>query len=240
MKALVTAAITLLLAGCATSSKTTTTTTASAPSGGPQTFTGEVWTWDEPNNTVTLYKSGQIQRVKISRDQMRTLRLHEQARVTGELAPPADLLHVVNAGPMAPVPRGQAETIEVKGTVASADPQGRIAVTSDRGPVHVWGAQGADSRFAKGAPVSVKMTVQPVDMKPAPAGQPAAATPPAASPSSEPGDHAVITGRIVGVNPGGILVVESPTGPIQVLVADGAKYKVGDWVEIRSTIRASS
>ena len=239
MKALVTAAITLLLAGCATS-PTTTTTTAAAPSGGPQTFTGEVWTWDEPNSTVTLYKSGQIQRVKISPDQMRTLRLHEQARVTGELAPPADLLHVVNAGPMSPVPRGQAETMEVKGTVASADPQGRIAVTSDRGPVHVWAAQGADSRFTKDAPVIVKMTVQPVDMKPAPAGQSAAATPPAASPSSEPGDHAVITGRIIGVNPGGILVVESPTGPIQVLVADGAKYKVGEYVEIRTTIRASS
>ena len=46
--------------------------------------------------------------------------------------------------------------------------------------------------------------------------------------------------RIMGINPGGVLVVESPNGPIQVLVADGAKYKVGDWVEIRTTVRAAS
>ncbi len=233
MKVLTTAAILLLLAGCAT-------TTAPAPTSGAQIYTGEVWTWDEPNNIVTLYKGGQITRVKISPAEMRTLRLHEQARVTGELAPPADLLMVTNTGPVTFVPRGQAETMEVKGTVASVDPQGRLAVTSDRGPVHVWAASGADQRFAKGAPVSVKMMVQPVDAKPVPAGQSAPTPAPAASPTSEPGDHAVITGRIIGVNPGGILVVESPTGPVQVLVADGGKYKVGDWVEIHSTVRTAS
>lgn len=234
MKALTAAAIVLLLAGCAS--------TATVPaSSSAQVYTGEVWTWDEPNNIVTLYKGGQIQRVKVSPADMRTLRLHEQARVTGELAPPAELLTVTNTGPVTFVPRGQAESIEVKGTVASVDPQGRLAVTSDRGPVHVWAASGADQRFAKGAPVSVKMSVQPVDAKPLAAGQTApAAAPAAASPTSEPGDHAVVTGRIIGVNPGGILVVESPTGPIQVLVADGGKYKVGDWVEVHSTVRTSS
>jgi hypothetical protein len=239
MRALTTAAILLLFTGCVTTT-TTTTAQAPAPATGAQTFSGEVWTWDQPNNIVTLFKDGQATRVKVSPETMRTLRLHEQARVTGELAPPADLLVVTNAGPMTPVPRGQAETMEVKGTVASVDPNGRIAVTSDRGPVHVWGAAGADQRFAKGSPVSVKMSVQPVDMRPAAAGQPASAMPAAASPSSEPGDHAVITGRIIGVNPGGILVVESPTGPIQVLVADGAKYKVGDYVEIRTTVHTAS
>ena len=239
MRALSTAAILLLLAGCATSR--TTTAQAPAPSTAPQTFSGEVWTWDQPNNIVTLYQGGQITRVKVTPETMRTLRLHEQAKVTGELAPPADLLVVTNMGPTTPVPRGQAETMEVKGSVASVDPNGRLAVTSDRGPVHVWAASGADQRFTKGGPVTVKMTVQPVDMKPVPAGQPAPAAPAAdASPSSEPGDHAVVTGRIIGVNPGGILVVESPTGPIQVLVADGAKYKVGEYVEIRTTIRPAS
>jgi len=234
MRALTIAAIVLLFAGCAAS------TTAPAPSSSAQIYTGEVWTWDQPNNIVTLYQGGQITRVKVSPETMRTLRLHDQARVTGELAPPADLLVVTNTGPMTPVARGQAESMEVKGTVASVDPQGRIAVTSERGPVHVWAASGADQRFTKGAPVSVKMTVQPVDMKPVASGQPAPATAVDASPSSEPGDHAVITGRIIGVNPGGILVVESPTGPIQVLVADGAKYKVGDYVEIRTTVRTAS
>src|SRR5258705_2882589 len=155
MRALTTAAIVLLFTGCAT------TTPAPAPTSGAQIFTGEVWTWDQPNNIVTLYKGGQIERVKVSPAEMRTLRLHEQARVTGELAPPADLLTVTSAGPMAPVPRGQAETMEVKGTVASVDPQGRLAVTSERGPVHVWGASGADQRLPKGAPVSVKMTLKP-------------------------------------------------------------------------------
>ena len=87
------------------------------------------------------------------------------------------------------------------------------------------------------------MTVQPVEMKPATSGQQPSSAANAlagASPSSEPGDHAVVTGRIIGVNPGGILVVESPTGPVQVLVADGAKYKVGDYVEIRTSVRTAS
>jgi len=232
MRALSTAAIVLLFAGCAS----TTTTTAQAP-GAPQTFSGEVWTWDQPNNVVTLFKDGQITRVRTTPDQMRTLRLHEQARVTGELAPPADMLVMMNTGPVTFVPRGQADSMEVKGTVASVDPQGRLAVTSDRGPIHVWGASGAERRFTKGAPVNVKMTVQPVDARPVAAGQAVPATNVgAASPSSEPGDHAVVTGRIIGVNPGGVLVVESPTGPIQVLVADAGKYKVGDWVEIHSSV----
>ena len=236
MRALTTAAILLLFAGCVT---TTRTTTAQAPATAVQTFTGEVWTWDQPSNTVTLFKDGKAFRVRTTPEQMRTLRLHEQVRVTGELAPPSELLMVTNAGPMAPVARGQAESMDVKGTVTTVDPNGRVAINSERGPMHVWAASGADQRFAQGAPVSVKMTVQPVDMRPVAAGQPAPATP-AASPSSEPGDHAVVTGRIVGINPGGILVVESPNGPIQVLVADGAKYKVGDWVEIRTTVRAAS
>jgi len=198
-----------------------------------------VWTWDEPSSTVTLFKDGKAFRVKTTPDQMRTLRLHEQARLTGELAPPADMVLVTNVGPMAPVPRGQAESMEVKGTVATVDTNGRLAVNSERGPMHVWAAYGADQRFTKGGPVTVKMSVQPVDMKPVAAGQAVPATP-AASPSSEPADHAVITGRIMGVNPGGVLVVESPNGPVQVLVADGAKYKVGDWVEVRTSVRAAS
>jgi hypothetical protein len=234
MKALTSAAIVVLLAGCASAPPAT-------PASGGQVYTGEVWTWDEPNNIVTLYKGGQIQRVKVSRDQMRTLRHHENARVVGELAPPADLLVVTSTGPMTPVAKGQAEVLEVKGKVASIDPNGRMAVTSERGPVHVWVASGADSRFQKDGDVVVKMTVQPVDMVPG-KGQAASATAaaPNASPSSEPGDSAVVTGRIIGVNPGGVLVVESPTGPIQVLVNDGSRYKVGDYVEIRTTVRAAS
>ncbi len=235
MRALTAVAIALFLAGGASAPP------ATSPSAG-QVFNGEVWTWDEPNSTVTLFKNGQIQRVKITPDQMRTLRLHELARVTGELAPPADLPVTVTGGPMTPVPKGQPETLEVKGTVTTVDPAGRMAVTSDRGPLHVWVAPNAEQRFAKGAPVAVRISVQPVDMVLLKPGQPAAAAsaPAAASPSSEPGDHAVVTGRIIGVNPGGVLVVESPTGPIQVLVGDGSKYKVGDFAEIRTSVRTAS
>jgi hypothetical protein len=37
-----------------------------------------------------------------------------------------------------------------------------------------------------------------------------------------------------------VLVVESPTGPIQVLSADSSRYKVGDAVQIRTTVRTKS
>jgi hypothetical protein len=86
------------------------------------------------------------------------------------------------------------------------------------------------------------MSVQPVDLVPATAPTTPAASPVAgaASPSSEPGDHAVVTGRLVGINPGGVLVVESPTGPIQVLAGDTTRYKVGDWLQVRTSVRAAS
>src|SRR5207244_2896691 len=82
MKALTTVAIVLLFVGCATAPAPAPTTA------GAQMFTGEVWTWDQPNNIVTLYQGGKITRVKTTPEQMRALRLHENARVTGELAPP--------------------------------------------------------------------------------------------------------------------------------------------------------
>ena len=175
---------------------------------------------------------------------MRTLELHSKARVTGTPAPPSDL--VITSGPVGPVsavPKGQPEVTEVTGTVATVDPSGRLAVNSARGPIHVWVAAGADQRFKVGAPVAVKSSVQAVDLVPASA--PATPTPapvgaPSASPTSEPGDHAVVTGRIIGVNPGGVLVVESPTGPIQVLASDGGRYKIGDAVQVRTTVRSDS
>jgi hypothetical protein len=68
---------------------------------------------------------------------------------------------------------------------------------------------------------------------PAPVGGPAGA------PASEVGDHAVVTGHIVAINPGGVLVVESPTGPIQVVAGNGGRYAVGQAVQVRSTIRGS-
>jgi hypothetical protein len=182
-------------------------------------------------------------RVKTTPDQIRTLQLHSNARVTGTLAPPADMVILGPVGPVTVVPKGQLEVVELKGTVASVDPSGRLAINSEKGAVHVWVAAGADQRFKVGQPVSLVASVQPVDLVAAsvttvPTPAPVAA--PSASPSSEPGDHAVVTGRIMGINPGGILVVESPSGPIQVVATDGSRYRIGDAVQVRTTVRTAS
>ena len=226
MRTLGVIAVALLLAACAMAPP-------AAPAAGGQTFTGEVWTWDEPNNVVTLYAGGQITRVKVSREQLRVLQLHQNVRLIGEPAPSGVEHTVATPGPVMPVLKGQPVVLEVKGTVASAEAAGRVAVDSERGPVNVWAAAGADQRFPRGGRVSVTMRVQPVDMVPA-------TTPPPSPPSpasSEPGDYAVVTGRILGINPGGVLVVESPTGPVRVLVSDGGRFKAGDWVQIHTTLR---
>jgi hypothetical protein len=72
----------------------------------------------------------------------------------------------------------------------------------------------------------VHISVQPVDLVPASA--PATPTPApvggATTSPSQAGDHAVVNGRIIGINPGGVLVVESPTGPIQVVSGDASRY----------------
>jgi hypothetical protein len=235
MRTLTAVAIAALLAGCAT---------AAPPTAGVQVFTGEVWTWDVKDSTVTLWQDGQRVRVKTTPEQMRTLQLHQFARVTGTLAPPADLLLILGpVGPVTAVPKGQPEVVELKGTVASVDPSGRLAINSERGLIQVWVAAGADQRFKVGEPVTVRSSVQAVDLVPdsAPAmPAPAPVGAPTSSPSSEPGDHAVVTGRIMGINPGGVLVVESPRGPIQVLATDSSRFKIGDAVQIRTTVRTAS
>jgi hypothetical protein len=227
--------IVALLAGCATARTTPP---------GTQTFAGEVWTWDAKDSVVTIMQDGgRPVRVKVPPETLRTLQLHQYTRVSGTPAPPPDLIHTTQpAGPVNAVPKGQPEILEVAGTVTTVDPKGRVALTSDRGPLHLWVAEGAEQRFKKGAPVRVRISVQPVDLVPASA--PAAPTPvpvgaPSASPTSEPGDHAVVIGRIIGINPG-VLVVESPTGPIQVLTADGSRYKVGDAVQVRTSVHTAS
>ena len=233
MRTLKAVAIVALLAGCATA----------PPAPGVQTFTGEVWTWDEKESTVTLWQDGQRVRVKTTAAEIRPLQLHSFARVTGTLAPPSDLLVVGPVGPVTAVPKGQPDLVELRGTVASVEPSGRLVINSERGPVHVLVAAGADRRFKVGEPVTMRSSVQAVDLVPSSAPvvpAPAPVGAPSASPSSEPGDHAVVTGRIMGINPGGVLVVESPIGPIQVLGADSNRFKIGDAVQVRTTVRSAS
>jgi hypothetical protein len=240
MRILIAVVTAVVLAGCATSSSTSAT--------GLQTFRGEVWTWDTTDSTVTMQlDDGRRVRIQTSPDELRTLQLHQFTRVTGTLAPPKDLVVVLGpAGPYTTVARGQAETLELRGTVRSIEPSGQLVIDTERGPFRIWAAAGADQRFKVGEPVSVTGSVQPVELVTAPATAPASAVvAPApvdlsASPSSAPGDHAIVTGHVLGYDARGLLIVESPTGPIQLITSGATTYKVGDAVQVRTTVRSAS
>jgi hypothetical protein len=238
MKTATVVVIALMLAGCAT---------ASAPlPPGAQIYVGEVRNWNTKDNTVTLYQPGStsLVTVKVTPDQLVGLDLNRTASVRGVRVEPADLHVLVPAGPMTPVAKGPAEMTELRGTVSSIDSSGRLIIATDRGPIRILAATGAEQRFVTSAPVMVRMSVQPVDLVPAPAsGQPAVPTPmpvsDSASPTSEPGDHAVSTGRVLSVNPPGLVVVEAPSGSVQVVVQNAARYTVGQFVQVRTTARAT-
>lgn len=240
MRILIAVVTAVMLTGCATSSSTSAT--------GMQSFRGEVWTWDTSDSTVTMQlEDGRRVRIQTSPDELRTLQLHQLTRVNGTLAPPKDLVVVLGpAGPYSAVARGQAETLALRGTVRSIEPSGQLVIDTERGPFRVWAAAGADQRFKVGQPVAVTGSIQPVDLVTMPATVPANAVvapaplDPAASPSSEPGDHAIVTGHVLGYDPRGLLIVESPTGPIQLITSGAAAYKVGDAVQVRTTVRSAS
>jgi hypothetical protein len=84
----------------------------------------------------------------------------------------------------------------------------------------------------------VEIAVQPVDMVPLSAGAPVPVDPAATptGPSGQPGDYSVVTGRVMGVARNGTLVVESPTGPVQIWVPDSTKYKVEQPVQVRTFV----
>ena len=226
----VTVLIALAVAGCAT-------TTATPP--GTTAFTGEVWTWDEQTNTVTLRQGARDIRVAISPDQIAKLRLHETKTVYGQLAPPAELPLVLIEGPSTVVPRGAADEMEVVGTVAAVDPTGRIVVNAPQGAVQVWRATDG-AAFAPGSSARVRMRVQPLDVVLIRPGQTVVAqTPavaPAASPRTEPGDYAVVVGRVLAVDPSGRLTIDSSRGPVNVWVSNPGRYKVNDTVEVRTSV----
>jgi len=232
-------AIALLVAGCATAT--------TPPPPGTQTFVGEVRNWNAKDNTVTLYQPGSLRlvTVKVTPDQLVGLDLNRTVRVQGVPVEPADLNVVVPTGPMTPVVRGTAEMVEMQGTVTLVDPAGRLLINTDRGPLRIIAAAGADQRFQPSSPVIVRMSVQPVDLVPASATGGVAVVPSpmpvsdSASPTSEPGDHAVSTGRVLSINPPNLLVVEAPGGSVQVVVQNTARYAVGQFVQVRTTARAT-
>jgi hypothetical protein len=152
--------------------------------------------------------------------------------------PPAELATVVPTGPVTFVPVGpEAEAVVVTGRVTAVDPSGKIAVETDRGPVEVWIAAG--SPYKVGDTVQVTKSVRAVEVVSAPAGT---SPLPAAAVATEPGDHAVVTGRILARDTSGRLTVESPRGPIQLWVrpADLDRFKVGDFIQVRTRVRQAS
>jgi len=224
-------ALAVVLAGCAVE------TVQQAPG---RAFTGEVWTWDRENNTVTLWQGTELVRVKVTPEQLVGLQPRQVTTVRGELAPPAEIpVVLVPAPPMVAVPSGPVDQTEVTGTVAAVDPNGRISVSSSRGRVDVWVGAGVADRLPMGSSVRLRTTVQRFAMVAA-SGAPLASASPASEPATlagAPGDHATITGRVLRVEPAGIIAVESPRGPIDVLVPDSSRYRVGDRVEVRTSVQ---
>ena len=201
-----------------------------------QVFRGEVWTWDERENIVTLRRGTENVRVKVTPDQIKQLRLHEIATVRGELAPPAEIVNVVEAPrPMRAIPQGPTVQSEVSGTVSASDPKGLVSVDTSTGRITVWTATTNTSQFPPGTPVRVKTMLTPVRYVAVDSTSVVAADPAASIPTTEPGEHAVVTGRVLTVDPRGGITVESPRGPIAVL-APNAAITAGSPVQVRTSI----
>jgi hypothetical protein len=219
-----------LLGGCVTHG-----TVAQAP---PPTnvYRGEVWNWDPVLNTVTLRQGAQDVRVKVTPDQLDGLRLHDIATVRGELAPPAEIERTVVQGPpMRAVATGPMDQTEVTGTITAIDPNGKVSLATSRGPLDVWVATPVGDRFQVGAPVRMKGVIQSVTLVPLDAGA-SGQTEPAALAATEPGDYAVVTGRIIALEPSGRITIESPRGPVSAWVAEPSRYRAGQVVQLRTSL----
>lgn len=211
---------------------------AQAPA--PQSvYRGEVWTWDPTTNVITLLQGTQKVRVQVTPDQLIGLRGRDVVTVRGVPAPPAEIEYVmVQAPPMRAVPTGPIDLAEITGTVTAVDSGGKISMATSRGLLDVWVGTPVNDRFRIGTPVHMKASVQSVSMVPL-ADTPASLAPePAALVSSEPGDYAVVTGRILSIEPAGRVTIESPRGPVSVWVPDARLYTVGQQVQLRTSVVA--
>jgi len=224
-----------LLVGCAAPAATTT---AAPPP--PDSYTGEVWTWDEQNNIVTLRRGMETIRVKTSPDQMKQLDLHRVMTIRGQLAGPAEIERVITpSGPTVAVAKGPVEQAEISGKVVSVDPRGMITIDSSRGPMQVWVTAPDTGKFPVGSDVRLRVAVQSVDYVASSSSTTPAALEPAASPSSEPGDYAVVIGSVLKVDPTGAMTVESPRGPVTVWVPQASSRRVGESVQVRTSVHPS-
>lgn len=231
----------MFLAGVVAAGCTTAARPAAGPASSvaaPTTFTGEVWTWDEQTNVVTLRQGTQTVRVKVSPDVLRRLQLHQVTTIRGELAGPAEIT-TFTVPASVPVPRGEPDQLEASGTVSALDAAGKVAIASDRGPLTLWIGQAGSAPFQSGDRVRVRLRVQPFEMVPGKAAEPPRSPTPSASVGSEPGEYAVVKGPITAVDAAGRITLESPRGPVTVAVPSASRYAVGEVVEVHSSVHPS-
>ena len=223
-------AVGLALSGCA--SKSSTTTAAGEP------FTGEIGTWSEEQGTITLRRAAETIRVKVNPDQFVGLQLHQIRTIRGTLAPPAEIERVMQPPPAnyAVVPRGTSQTAEVSGKLVTVDPNGTVSISSARGPMRVWVASPDAPTLKAGNDVKLRVAVQPVDIVPRAGGT---QEPPKVTVQNEPGDYAVVVGKVTQVDPNGRITVESPRGPVEVSVTNASQFKVGDMVQVSTSVHPS-
>jgi hypothetical protein len=240
--------------GCATHSSTVATTpdsTVVVPTPGapvvvapapaaPAVYRGEVWTWDPTTNVVTLLQGDQKVRILVTADQLVGIKQRDFVTVRGVPAGPAPIEQVVvPSGPMRAVPTGMMDQTEVTGTITAVDPGGKISIATSRGPLDVLVATPLSAQLRPGSTVRVKSAVQGVTFVPISSAAAPASSEPAALAGGEPGDHAVVTGRILAIEPTGRITVESPRGSIHVWVADASRYVIGQSVQARTSVLAS-
>jgi hypothetical protein len=222
-----------ILAGCAATQGVPATGTA---------YRGEVWIWDERDSTVTLRDGARMLRVQVTPDQIRGLRMHEIATVRGDLLGPKPIEQIIVPGPaLAAVPRGPVARAETTGRIVSMDSAGLMSIDTPQGRVTVWTMNPAQAGFAPGVSVRLYAAVQGADIVPQ-ASLVGTASSDAQQPSAlvitEPGEYAIVTGRVVTVDPRGLVTVESPRGPVTVWLPAAASYQPGAAVQVRTSVRA--
>lgn len=207
------------------------------PSAGLTAYTGEVWVWDERTGVVTLRQSGGgMLRVQMRPEETRRLRHHEIATIYGVLAPPADIERSVIATEA--VPFGPVDHVTAPATVRSVNADGVMVVDSDHGPLTVLIAQPVDGRYGPGAPVRVETAVQAMKLVPAGSAPSTASEVDtmAATPRTEPGDLVMITGPVLSVEASGTMRIESPRGPIALWLPNAQRFRVGEFVRVRTFV----
>ena len=224
-------AVGLALSGCAT-----TSSSPQAASG--ELYTGTIWNWDEQTNVVTMRRGPETIRIKVTPDQLVGMQLHQTRTVRGTPAGPAEIERVMQPPPAnyAVVPKGTSDTAEVSGKLVTVDPNGTVSISSARGTMRVWVASPSAPTLKAGNDVKLRVAVQPVDIVPRAGGT---QEPPKVTVQQEPGEYAVVVGKVTQVDPNGRLVVESPRGPIEVTVTNASQFKVGDMVQVSTSVHPS-